>query len=161
MAKVHLTFPITGAIVAGLTSPTYTGASDAFPGTNPGEQVAITTLGGTQTSVRTHSVGNPFTISFWRSANLYPAPLPNPNTGLLPASKAMNRHGMIARVGVIPLAGQAAQPMYIRVTCDVPPGADTADPQQIRAAISATFGALAQQASNFADQIITGLSPGA
>lgn len=160
MAKVNLTSPLTGATVAGLTSPTYTFATDAFPGANPGMQWAVTALGGTQTSVRLHTVGNPFTISFWRGANLLPAPTPNPTTGLIPATKAMNKHGMIARVGVIPLAGQAAQNMYIRVTAEVPPGADTADPQQIRAAISATFGALSQQASAFADQIISGLAPG-
>lgn len=161
MAKVNISSPLSGAAVAGLTSPTYTLATDVFPGTNPGIQWAVTSLGGTQTTVRTSTVGNPFTIAFWRGATMYPAPIANPVTGVVPRAKVMNKHGAIARIGVVPLSGQAPELMMMRLTVEVPPGADTADPQQIRAAVSAFFGALNQQASNFADQIISGLAPGA
>lgn len=159
MGKVTLTSPVTGATVSGLTSPTYTVTSDVFPGQNPGAQWVVTGLGGTQTGVRTSTVGNPFTLAFWRGGTMYPAPTPNPVTGVIPADRTYNKHGAIMRTGVIPLVGQNPKMMTFRLNVEVPPGADTSDAPQIRAAVSFFIGALAQQASNFADQVIAGLAP--
>jgi hypothetical protein len=46
--SISVTSPITGGAQTGLTSPTYTVVTDTAPPGNPGKQVAVTALGGTQ-----------------------------------------------------------------------------------------------------------------
>lgn len=156
--SISTTSPITGAAVNGLTSPTYTVITDTAPPGNPGKQVAVSALGGTQTVVSIHSVACPFTLNFTRPANLRTVGLPNPVTGkLAPSSIPRNTYKLITRKGVIPLAGQANAVMVITTTCEVPAGADTADANSIRAALSAHGGLLAQQVAGFGDMLINGV----
>jgi hypothetical protein len=153
---INVTSPITGAAQTGFTSPTYTVTSDTAPPGNPGEQVAVTALGGTQAGVTTHSVASPFTINFTRPANPKILGNPNPVTGVV-MSVPTNSYKVITRKGVTPLAGQPFKVMNITTTMDVPAGADVADPANIRAALSAHFGAIAQQSAGIGDTTVTAL----
>lgn len=156
--SISTTSPIAGLAQTGLTNPTYTVITDSAPPGNPGKQVAVSALGGTQTGVQIHSVACPFTLNFTRPATLRVVGQPNPVTGILsPSSIPRNTYKLITRKGVIPLAGQANAVMVITTTVDVPAGADTADPLSIKAALSAHGGLLSQQASGFGDMLINGV----
>jgi len=148
--------PITGTAQTGLTSPTYTTTPDTAPAGNPGKQVAVVALGGTQTGVAVHSVARPFTLNFTRPASLRTLGPPNPVTGVI-ALIPKNTYKLITRKGVIPLADQAPQVMIIETIITVPAGADTADPLSIRAALSAHLGALNQQSAGFGDLTANGV----
>lgn len=149
------TSPITGAAQTGLTSPTYTHVSDTAPEPN-GKQVAVTTLGGTQTGVVAHSVSSPFTLNFVRPKALKMLGQPNPVTGRYP-SIPRNNYSLVTRKGVLPAAGQPPVPMIIRTIIEVPAGADSYDPQSVRAALSAHIGALSQQSAGVGDTTATGI----
>lgn len=142
--------PITGSAQTGFTSPTYSNVADTAPSGNPGKQVAVTALGGTQAGVTVHSVASPFTINITRPANLKVLPNPNPVTGIV-ASVPTNTYKTITRKGVLPLAGQPYKVMTITTTMDVPAGADLADFPNVKAAISAHIGALTQQSAGLGD----------
>jgi len=124
--------------------------ADTAPSGNPGKQVAVTALGGTQAGVTVHSVASPFTINITRPANLKVLPNPNPVTGIV-ASVPTNTYKTITRKGVLPLAGQPYKVMTITTTMDVPAGADLADFPNVKAAISAHIGALTQQSAGLGD----------
>ena len=153
--SVTLTSPITGAAQTGFTSPTYTHVADVAPDNN-GKQVAVTALGGTQTSVTAHSVASPFTITFTRPKVYKALGKPNPVTGLV-ASVPRNTYTLITRKGVLPLAAQPYATMMVRTIIEVPAGSDTADPANIRAALSAHIGALSQASAGIGDTGVSGI----
>lgn len=152
---IALTSPVTGAAQTGFTSPTYTLTTDSNPDWN-GKQYAVTALGGTQTGVTSHSVASPFTISFFKPKVSRNLGKPNPVTGAV-KDIPRNVYKQIVRKGVLILAGQPYQTMQITVIADVPAGADTADPSNVRAAFSAAAGALNQIASGFGDTAVSGI----
>lgn len=150
-----VTSPITGAAQTGLTTPTYTLTADIAPDNN-GKQNAVTALGGTQTGVTTHSVASPFTLTFVRPRVFRSLGKPNPTTGLI-KDVPRNSYKLITRKGVTPLAGQPFATMQITTMIDVPAGSDTADPANIRAALSAHIGALSQQSAGAGDTAVSGI----
>jgi hypothetical protein len=152
---IALSSPITGGAQTGFTSPTYTIVSDIAPDVN-GKQVAVSALGGTQTGVVVHSTSSPFTVTSVRPKVFKQLGQPNPVTGSLP-SVPKNQWVILVRKGVTPLAGQPAALMNIKITMDIPAGADVADAPNIRAAISAAVGALNQQSAGIGDTVISGL----
>lgn len=147
--------PVTGATVSGLTSPTYTLTTDVAPNIN-GKQYAITALGGTQTGVDTNTVSKPFSISFFRPPVLRTLPQANPITGVI-KNVPINTYKLITRKGVLPAASQTAITAKITTVIDVPAGADTYEPEDLRAMISAHFGVGSAQASGIADTIVSGI----
>lgn len=150
-----LTSPITGQAQTGLTSPTYTHVADIAPDVT-GKQVAVTALGGTQTGVTVHSMASPFTLTFFRPKVFRFLGKPNPTTGLI-KDVPRNTFKFITRKGVTPLAGQPYQNLQITTTIDLPAGADTADPANVRAALSAHFGAVVQQSAGVGDTAVSGI----
>lgn len=146
--------PVTGAAQTGLSSPTYTLSSDTAPDSN-GKQHAITALGGTQTGVNVHSVSIPFTATFVRPKVLKALPMPDSNGVVRTVPR--NTYFLITRKGVLPLAGQAYQVMTTRTEISVPAGADSADPANIRAALSLHIGVLSQISSGIGDTTINGV----
>lgn len=146
---------ITGAAQTGFTSPTYTVATDNSPPGDPGKQWTVTALGGTQAGVTVHSLSDPFTMNFTRPTNPKILGAPNPVTGVV-ASVPMNTYKVITRKGVSPLAGQPRKAVIIRTTIDIPAGSDVADAANIRAALSAHIGGLAQQSAGIGDTTISG-----
>lgn len=151
---VTVTSPITGSAQTGLTSPTYTHVADTAPDTN-GKQYAVTALGGTQTGVDVHSVARPFTITVTRPKVLKTLQALGVSGVLRNVGK--NTYGVLTRKGVLPLAGQASIPLLIRTTIEVPAGADLADPANVRAALSAHLGALAQVSAGLGDTSVSGV----
>lgn len=154
--SIAWTSPITGSAQTGLTSPTYTTVADTAPAGNPGKQVAVTALGGTQVGVTVHSVASPFILNFIRPAVLKTLGNPNPVTGVI-ANVPTNTYKLVTIKGVLPLAGQPLKSMIISTTASVPAGADTADAANVRAAFSAHIGGLTQQSAGFGDLAINGV----
>jgi hypothetical protein len=146
--------PVTGAPETGLTSPTYTLATDVAPDVN-GVARAVTTLGGTQTGVEVSSTSNPFTLLATRPKVLknLPGLLAN---GQLP-SVPKNTWVISVRKGVDVLSGQPKQVMLARLEISVPAGADVADPESVRAALSLFIGSLWEQSNELGDAIISGV----
>lgn len=152
---VSLTSPVTGSAQTGLTSPTYTTTTDVAPDVN-GKQWAVTALGGTQTGVRTHSVSDPFTITFTRPKNPRVLPSPNAVTGRY-AGIPRNTYTLIVRKGVNYAANQAPDLAICRLTIDIPAGADAYDPANVRAMFSALIGSLSQQSAGWGDTGVSGI----
>lgn len=151
-----INFPgtITGSAQTGLTSPTYTLSPDAAPDAF-GIQRAVTGLGGTQTGVDSHSISRPFTLT-WVRPKVYKV-LDAVTGSTSRVIVGMNRYRLITRKGVFPMAGQPSKVMVIRTEIEVPAGADIADPANIRAALSAHFGALASMSAGLGDTLVTGV----
>lgn len=147
--------PVTGATQTGLTSPTYTLTDDVAPDNN-GKQKAITALGGTQTGVVTSSVAAPFTATFVKPKAFKALGKPNPVTGLI-GSVPRNVYKLITRKGVLPLAGQPYATMLVTTIIEVPAGADVADPEDVRAALSLHIGLLSQQSAGIGDTAVSGV----
>lgn len=147
--------PVTGANQTGLTSPTYTLTTDVAPDVN-GKQHAVTALGGAQTGVRTHSVSDPFTVTFVRPKSPKALPSPNPVTGKY-ASIPRNTYGLIVRKGVNVAANVAPDICVARLSIDVPAGSDAYDSPNIRALMSLLAGILSQQAAGTGDTLVTGI----
>lgn len=154
--SISWTSPLTGQAQTGLTSPTYTLAADTAPAGNPGKQMVVTALGGTQAGVTVHTVASPFTLNITRPANLRILGSANPVTGVI-SPIPMNTYNLIVRKGVTPAANQPAKVMVVRVSVDVPAGADTYDSANVRAALSAAFGAAVQQSAGFGDMAVNGV----
>lgn len=147
--------PVTGATVSGLTSPTYTLTTDVAPDVN-GKQHAITALGGTQTGVRSHSVSDPFTVTFTRPKQTRALPSANPTTGRY-GSVPKNTYSFIVRKGVNFAANQAAETAILRCYIDVPAGSDSYDAVNIKAMMSLAAGILSSGASGAADTLVSGI----
>lgn len=149
------TSPVTGATVSGLTSPTYTLTTDVAPSIN-GKQYAVTALGGTQTGVDTNTVSKPFSISFFRPAQLKTLPQANPLTGVI-KNVPMNTYKLITRKGALPAANQNSITARVTTVIEVPAGTDTYEPEELRAMLSAHFGVGWAQASGIADTVVSGV----
>lgn len=149
-----LTSPITGTAQTGFTSPTYTHTPDTAPDTN-GKQVAVTAVGGTQVGVTSHTVSSPFTLTFVRPKSLRSLGVPGAN-GFI-AQVPNNVYRLITRKGVTPAVNQPTRPLLIETIIHVPAGADTYDAANVKAALSAHFGALAQQTAGVGDTVLSGV----
>lgn len=146
---------ITGAAVTGFTTPTYTVTADTPPNAWS-KQWAVTAIGGTQAGVDSGATASrPWTMTFSRPQNVRQLNAVDGNNVL--RSVPMNDYVVLGRKGLTPLAGQAAKTGIIRTTISVPAGADTADVANVKALISSTLGALAQQSSGLADTVLTGV----
>jgi len=150
-----LSTPVTGGAQTGFTSPTYTMSTDVAPDVN-GKQHAVTALGGTQATVRTHAVSDPFTITFSRPKNPKVLPSPNSVTGKYP-SVPRNVYTLLVRKGVNFAANNAPDIMLTRCEISVPAGADAYDAANVRAAIALLVGALNQLSAGVGDTLATGI----
>jgi hypothetical protein len=145
--------PVTGATITGLTNPTHTLTVDTPPDANA-KQVLVTTLGGTQTNARTHTLSDPFSLTFVKPKVLKTLP-PKNIAGLYP-SVPMNTYTTILRKGVYIDASSNIRQMTIRVTADVPAGADASDAVNIKSALSLLGGVLWAEGNDYADLLILG-----
>lgn len=150
-----LTSPVTGGAQTGLTSPTYTIVADTPPDATS-KQYAVTALGGTQTGVTVSSVSSPFTTSMFRPKVFQALGKPNPTTGLI-ARVPRNTYKLITRKGVTVLAGQPITNQVITTVMEIPAGADVADPNSVRAALSLHFGVANQCSAGIGDTVVQGV----
>lgn len=147
---------ITGAAQTGFTTPGYTVTADTAPPGNPGKQVAVTAVTGTQAGVTVHSVSAPFTGNFTRPSNLRVLGSPNPITGVI-TQVPTNTYQLIVRKGVTTLTGQPIKVALFKLSWDVPAGSDTADAPNLRAMASFGIGSLWQLSAGFGDLAISGV----
>jgi len=147
--------PVTGAIVTGLTSPTYTLLPDTVaPGTS-GIALYVSALGGTQTGVRGHTVSSPFAIAVYRPLSPKRLGNPNPATGKIPNIPS-NTTGFTIQKGVQVAADQPYSIMYAKGSFSVPAGSETYDAVNVAACMS-MFGGVAN--AN-ADSLFTSVKTG-
>lgn len=147
--------PVTGTAQTGFTAPTYTLVADTPPDINA-KQYVVTALGGTQTGATVHSVSSPFTLTMFRPRVFRALGTPNPSTGVI-SNVPNNTYKVICRKGMLPLANQPVKTAIFTLTMDIPSGADTASPAEIKAALSAMFGLLSQQSAGIGDTEISGV----
>lgn len=143
--------PVTGGAQTGLTSPTYTLTSDSAPAAH-GKQFAVTTLGGTQSGVEVHNTSNPFTITCFKVANAKTLPFPNPVTGVI-NSVPVNVYKLNVRKGVEVAAGQPRQIAGVNIDFRIPAGAESADPESLRAMLSLLIGTLWAESADLGDLV--------
>lgn len=153
---INLSSPVTGGPQTGFTSPTYTLAVDQAPENNA-KQWVVTALGGTQTGVSVSTGSSPFTLTWFKPRNYRLLGTPNPVTGII-SNIPMNKNSLLVRKGLVPLAGQPTKVMTVKCELDIPAGADTASPAEIRAAISLALGALWQMSAGVGDTCINNVS---
>lgn len=154
--SVSLTSPVVGAAVTGFTAPTFTLTEDSSPNSHS-KQWAVSALGGTQPgSVDVHAISNPFTVTVERPANFRGVGTPNPVTGMI-GVQPRNVFKVRIRKGMLPLSGQADQVSNCELRIPVVAGADSADPENIRALISCLGGILYGDADQIAEALIDGI----
>jgi hypothetical protein len=146
---------LAGGAQTGFTSPVYNTVADKAPDVNS-TQVAVTSLGGTQVGVRSHSISDPFTITVSKPKNPRGLPSQNPVTGKF-GDIPFNRTSIVVRKGVNYAANQAPLIAIARVYFDVPAGADAYDSANVRALASALIGLLEDQSSGVGDSAVTGI----
>jgi hypothetical protein len=148
---------ITGGAQTGFTSPTYTPTADMPPNANTGKQWYVSAVGGTQTGVRVHSISDPFTITFEKPSVLKTLTgLVSGLTGLYSKVPENVYKGVFIRKGVNIAANNLPRIMEVDCKIRIPAGADSYDPANIRAAISAMVGALNQVSAGLGDTVVTG-----
>lgn len=144
---------VSGGAQTGFTSPTYTFTADTAP--EFAKQWTISAVGGTQSGVLVHSVGNPFTVSVFRPRALKALGGANPVTGIV-ASVPRNTYKIIVRKGVLPYTDGPYLPAVARLELDIPAGADFSDPENVRAMMSCLIGVLSNQSAGLGDTMING-----
>lgn len=144
---------VTGAAVTGLASPSFTMSADQAP-TSLGKQFAATALTGIA-GARAHSLSSPFTATWFREASPKQLGALNQNGQLI--TVPMNKHRLVVRCGMLPLAGQPYKPAIVRVEFDIPAGCELADVPQLKMLMS-FVGGLIGQADNHFNTVSTGVS---
>jgi hypothetical protein len=146
---------LAGGAQTGLTSPTYDLSVDVAPDNN-GKQYAVTAKGGTQTNVRLHTISDPFTVTFNRPKVPRTLPAANPVTGKR-GSIPRNSYSLIIRKGTKPESTSSPEVALVRCQFDIPAGADAADADNVRAAISLLVGILSDQSAGIGDSLVSGI----
>lgn len=152
---VNVSSPVTGGAQTGFTTPALVLVADSAPDVN-GKQQSVASFTGTMTGARSGTISDPFTITVTRPKVPKTLASPNPVTGRY-GSIPKNTYTMVIRKGVNVAANLAPQLMLVRVSIDVPAGADAYDAPNIRAAMSLLVGALNQVSAGFGDTVVTGV----
>lgn len=144
----------TGGAQLGLTSPTYTYVADVSPEANS-RQYVVTTLGGTQTNVRTSTAGDPFRVKLKREP--YKAiPPKNPVTGAY-GNIPLNRTEWLFQKGLKVDSAGAIRVGNLRVIAELPAGSEANDSINIQALVSFALGLLWEESSDVGETLVTGI----
>jgi len=153
--------PVTGATVTGLTTPTYTFVEDQAPASNI-RRFVVTTLGGTQTNVETHSISSPFYLDVSRPVQIKTLPRASALTGQYPQLPVNEFRVKLVKGATIngSIAGASAETQIIfDLRMRVPTGVEltTNDPEELKAALSMLGGFIFSNANGLNDLVTTGL----
>lgn len=154
---MNLTSPVTGAVITGLTAPTYTLTPDLSVGGGVTKGWYVSALGGTQPGVVPHTIASPFTISWKNPAVLFSPGVPDV-TGVYRGPTRRNVFEMIVRKGGLPLANQNPRLNMARLTISDEAGVETADPLALAAMLSLMAGALTQASNSIFETMKTGVA---
>jgi hypothetical protein len=146
---------VTGGAQTGFTTPVWVLTADTPPNSYS-KQYACTSFTGTVGTARAHSASDPFTVTMERPASFKTPGTVNPATGQL-GNVQRNVYTFRVRKGVKPLAGQSPQTMQMEMKISIPAGADSADADNIRAALSLLIGQLNEQSAGIGDALVTGV----
>lgn len=139
-----------GAATNFLTSPTYDCVKDKPPEGNQ-NQVAVTALGGTQTNVRTHTSSDPFTATAQRAKVVKTLQAVGDDLD------QFNTTSLLVRKGVKVRSTGEIRVMLVRISWQVPVGAEIYDAVNVAAAHSFAVGIANEETSGIADTLITGI----
>lgn len=129
-------------VTAEYTTAKFINAADSAPTVHAVQRMFTALDSGTAPAgIEWHSVSNPFTVTFFRPAQFASVGVVNPITGALRTINR-NHYRVLLRKGVIPLAGQASSPMWIDTKISIPAGAESADSDNVEAAVAAAVGVL-------------------
>lgn len=140
----------------GFTSPKFVTTLDKEPDTSARQVAILTTTGTLPGTVTMHTVSSPFTISYWRPKVFQILGRADPVTGTI-SKVPVNKHKFITRKGVTVATGQSPRVLVIRTEMDIPAGAETVDIANIRAALSAHFGACSNMSAGVGDTVNNGI----
>lgn len=143
----------TGGAQTGFTSPTFTNVDDTPPAVNA-KQKTVSAVSGTG-SASANSISKPFTSTFFKPAVVKQLPAPNPLTGARPSIPS-NQYKLIIRKGTEVASGVPAT-IVARLTVDVPAGADSYSPDDVRALASYLVGLLTEESADFGDTLVSGV----
>jgi hypothetical protein len=146
---------ITGSAQTGLTTPTYTLATDLAPDANS-RQYVVTALGGTQTNVRSSSAGDPFTALIRKDRTYKVLPSRNPVTGAY-GNIPKNKTEILVRKGVYVDSDNTLQVANLRIIAELPAGCEVTDAVNVRAMCSFALGLLSEESADYGDSLITGI----
>lgn len=153
---ISVSSPVTGGAQTGFTSPTYTLVVDQPPNASTGKQWYVSALGGTQTGVRSHSISDPFTITYEKPGVLKTlAGLISGITGLygkVPDNVYVRR----VRKGVNIAANNLPRVAEMYQRTSIPAGADAYDAPNVRAMFSLASGADFATSAGIGDTLVTG-----
>lgn len=145
----------TGGAQTNLSSPTYTYAADLSPDPSS-RQYVVTTLGGTQTDVRTASAGDPFHLTVRRDRAYKLLPPKNPVNGSY-GNVPLNKTELLFRKGVKIDSTGTIRTANARIQIELPAGSESNDPANIRALLSFVIGILNEESADIGDSAITGI----
>lgn len=145
----------TGQAQTGLTSPTYTYVTDIAPDPSS-RQYAVTTLGGTQTNVRAHTAGDPFTMTIKRDRSYKSLPPKNPVNGSY-GNVPLNKTELLFRKGMYIDSSNTLRTGNLRVIAELPAGSESSDAINIRALISFALGILVEESADYGDSLVAGI----
>jgi|SwirhirootsSR3_FD_contig_111_895909_length_2970_multi_4_in_0_out_0_2 hypothetical protein len=145
---------ITGSAQTNLSSPVYTWVAD-LPPDAASKQWAVSALAGTQTGVRVHTAGDPFTLAI-RRGRYNSLPAKNPVNGSYP-NVPMNRIEILSRKGVYIDSANTVRVANLRLIAELPAGCEQFDAPNIRALCSNLFGVIAEESSDLGDTYVSGL----
>lgn len=140
----------------GLTTPTYTAVADTSPANPRVKQIAVTTLGGTQTGVRTSTLGDPFTFGYTPPASPKSTPQANAITGKYPPIP-YNVHTISVKKGMTFASGQNPLPGWFEGRFGIPAGAESNDTANIMAMVCFLQAVLTEIAPGLANTIVTNI----
>jgi hypothetical protein len=146
---------LAGSPQTGFTSPTYDSTLATAPSPN-GVLFVVSGKGGTQANVRLHSISDPFSLLVQIPQQYKLLPNANPVTGIR-GSIPRNTLFLKLTKGVQVAANTNAVPMVIRISADIPAGADAYDAANIRAAWSYLIGALTDVSAGLGDTSVDGV----
>lgn len=144
---------ITGGTQTAISSPTYTLTVDSVGELS--KSWAVTTLGGTQTGVRTHTAGDPFSI-LARRERYKTRPAPNAVTGQYP-NVPLNRTELVFTKGLKIDSAGTIRPGRVRMIWELPAGSETNDSVNIEALTSLAVGTLNEESADLGQTLIVGL----
>lgn len=145
------------AQTGGFTTPKFVTTIDQKPDVNAVQVAVLSTTGTLPASVTMHTVSSPFTLTYWRPKIFQILGRPDTLTGTI-NKVPINKHKIITRKGVLVATGQPARALVIRTEIDVPAGSETVDIANVRAALSAHFGALSNLSAGIGDTVNTGVA---
>jgi len=148
------TSALAGGAQTGFTTPTYDSTLATAPGPN-GVLWIVSGKGGTQANVRLHSISDPFSVLVQIPQQYKLLPNANPITGL---RGAIPRNTLFLKLTKgVQVASGVTVPMVVRLSADIPAGADAYDAANIRAAWSYLVGVLNDQSAGFGDTSVDGV----